>query len=326
MRTQLIRPAILTVLLPISWGCASDFHVEQIRDPEAQAMDTGELLEEEPEQPQQEEEDEPEPPEEEEETEPEEEEEPQEEVDPDPEPEDDCEGVEDLIYVIDQDSGDLYTFDPDSLSTTRLGHLDCDSWGEPGSMGIARDGVGFVRYSDESLHMVDLETLDCSPTVYDDRDTDFGSFGMGYATESADTWRDNLYVANSRWLAMLDPETGELQNIGKLPSQSELTGTAEGQLWAFLPLESPAALVEVDKNTGSILSSKGLSDFPNPSNIDTFAFAAWGGDFYLFVRTYGMGESTKVYEVTESGTMTRVVDGLGLNVVGAGVSTCASTD
>ncbi len=95
---------------------------------------------------------------------------------------------------------------------------------------------------------------------------------------------------------------------------------------AFLPLESPAALVEVDKNTGSILSSKGLSDFPSPSNIDTFAFAAWGGDFYLFVRTYGMGESTSVYEVTESGTMTKVVDGLGLNVVGAGVSTCASTD
>ena len=47
---------------------------------------------------------------------------------------------------------------------------------------------------------------------------------------------------------------------------------------------------------------------------------------FVFVRVYGMGESTAVYRVdSASGRMERVVEGLGINVVGAGVSTCAPT-
>ena len=40
----------------------------------------------------------------------------------------------------------------------------------------------------------------------------------------------------------------------------------------------------------------------------------------------GMGSSTDVYQISLDGTMTRVVQNIGINVEGAGVSTCAPTD
>jgi hypothetical protein len=39
-----------------------------------------------------------------------------------------------------------------------------------------------------------------------------------------------------------------------------------------------------------------------------------------------MGESTDVYEVDATGTMRQIADRIGINVVGAGVSTCAPTE
>ena len=59
--------------------------------------------------------------------------------------------------------------------------------------------------------------------------------------------------------------------------------------------------------------------------IDAFAFATWGGDFWVFIRTHGMGHSTDVYRVTSTGHTTRVAVDTGMDVVGAGVSTCAPT-
>ena len=241
----------------------------------------------------------------------------------DPPAEDDCEDTSDLVYVIDKDSEELFLFHPDSLNLESLGVLDCDYWSSPASMGVARDGFAYVRYADDTVYAVDLESMACTPTNYGDSPNNFGSFGMGYATQSANTWRDDLFVANNDRLARLDDTTWTLEQLGRLPSQAELTGNAEGELWAFLPLESPAELVKLDKNDGSVKKTITMPQFPDPYDIDTFAFATWGGDFYLFVRLYGMGTSTDVYRVDPSGKMTKVLENIGINVVGAGVSTCA---
>lgn len=331
------RAALLLALSTTTFGCGSDFNVAGMKDPNAVGEDTGEPEADEDdgdnsdlegEDPIEDEGDvDGDPPEEEEDPVDEDEPDEEEPEEDDPAPEDDCEETSDLIYVIDRDSETLYLFDPDTLGLTQLGELDC-SWldGTPASMGITRDGFAYVRYSSNTVFEVDLTTLDCTEASYSNGSTGFGSFGMGFATNSAETWRDQLYVANRTHVARLDTTSWQVTTLGALPSQAELTGTADGELWAFLPLESPAALVELDKTSGAELSRTRLSSFPNPGDIDTFAFAAWGGSHYLFVRTYGMGESTDVYEVDSSGTMTQVVDRLGLNVVGAGVSTCAPTE
>ena len=250
-------------------------------------------------------------------------------VEPDPvepPPEDDCAGVEDQIYLIDKDTQHLFLFNPATLGLTDLGGLDCDPWSEPASMAVARDGRAFVRYSDNSVWEVDLTTLMCMSTSYTDRSTGFGAFGMGYATDDPTTWRDQLYIANSRQLATLDTATMRVTSFSTLPSQAELTGNADGELWAFLPLESPVELRRIDQSSGAVLETLRVSGFPSPTDIDTFAFAAWGGELWAFVRRYGMGSSTDVYQIDATGRMTVVATRIGINAVGAGVSTCASTD
>ncbi len=249
-------------------------------------------------------------------------EEPPVDTDPPPPP-DDCVGTSDLVYVLSREDDALWTFDPASLTMQRLGELDCTPWGDPASMGIARDGVAYVRYSDDAVYEVDLTTLACAPTGYRPGRTGFGAFGMGYATHRAGTWMDTLYVANHRALARLDTATWQLTTLGSLPSQPELTGNANGELWAFLPLEQPARLSRLDKQTAAPLQNINLPGFPSPFDIDAFAFAAWAGEFWLFVREYGVGRTTDVYRVDAQGRMVLMREDLGINVVGAGASTCA---
>lgn len=240
----------------------------------------------------------------------------------DPPPEDDCAATSDLIYVIDRADEAIYTFDPVSTEFSFVGALDCGMFeGTPASMAVDRDGTAWVRYSSNTLFAVDLDTMACTATS---AAGGFGSYGMGYATENGETWRDDLYVANRSTLARIDASNGQLVTVGALPSQSELTGNAAGELWAFLPLEQPAQLVRLDKNNAEVLQNHSLPAFTT-SNLDTFAFATWGSEFYLFVRYYGMGSTTDVYRVSASGQMTLLAGDTGMDVVGAGVSTCAPT-
>lgn len=239
-----------------------------------------------------------------------------------PPPPDDCEGVSDLVYVIDRNEQALHLFNPVDGSFSFHGALDCGPFtGTPASMSVSRNGYAYVRYGDNSVYAVHLETMHCEETTYTQN---FGAFGMGYATTHASTWEDELYVANSNQLAKLNTDTWSLAPLGNLPSQAELTGNGQGELWAILPLETPATLARLDKVDAQILQNIPLPAFPDPYGIDTFAFATWGGDFWLFVRSYGFGNSTNVYRVQESGDFTLIVEDSGLNLVGAGVSTCVS--
>lgn len=238
-------------------------------------------------------------------------------------PADDCEGSSDLVYVIDRAEEALYLFDPTTLAFSKVGDLACPGWtGTPASMAVSRDGIAYVRYSDNVLYAVDLVDMHCVETGYSGN---FGAFGMGFSTDGAGNWQDTLYIANDADLASMDLGNWGLSYVNKLASQAELTGNAAGELWAFLPLEKPAQLVHMDKAGGTPLEVLKLPNFPDPLNIDTFAFATWGGDFWLFVREYGMGNTTDVYRVTPSGQMTLVRQDSGRDVVGAGVSTCAPT-
>jgi hypothetical protein len=301
--TALVMASLLT-------ACGVDFGLQSISDSELAGEDTGALPEvDDTGWPEDEEED------------PIEEEPVEEEA-----PEDDCTETSDLIYVIDRGSEELSLFDPETAEFTVLGRLSCPSGtATPGSMAVSRSGEAFVRYSDESVYRVTLETLACERTGFRSPNG-FGSFGMGYATDDADTWRDRLYIADADSVGLLDTSAWSLDLLGGMESQSELTGTSAGELWAFLPLESPASLAQLDKDSGEELQRIRLSGFPSLSDIDAFAFAAWGGEFWLFVRTYGMGSSTDVYRVGSDGRLSRVLEDVGFDVVGAGVSTCAPSE
>lgn len=317
-RLSLAAPSLLLALV----ACSPDFGLEGIEAGNT-APDTGTPAPEE-----EEEEEETTPPEEEEpeeETPPEEEEEENPPEEEEPPPEDDCTETDERVYVIERDDNTIYLFDPTTLSFEPLGRLSCPGGATPASMAVGRDGRAWVRSSDDELYQVSLMDLSCDRTTFR-MPAGFDSFGMGFATEHDGTWRDHLYVADADSLGVLDTGDLSVDRLGAMDSQSELTGNALGELWAFLPLLSPARLVQIHQGSGAELERISLDAFPRASEIDAFAFATWGGEFWLFVRSYGMGNSTDVYRVTAGGTMTLELRDVGFDVVGAGVSTCAPTE
>jgi hypothetical protein len=320
-------PRLLCALALLTTACATDWSLTELQENNADSEDDYTFLDDGVrDQPESDDETDDDPGEEDQDTDEDDPEEFAEEEDDTPDeeepPEDDCTETSDLIYVIDRGQERLMLFDPGTSDFTTLGELDCPSWGTPASMAVSRTGFVYVRYSDDVVYEVDLVDLSCESTTLS-VPTGFGSFGMGYATDDGDTWRDQLYVADADSLGRVSNSSWSLSLIGSMPSQSELTGNAAGELWAFLPLESPPALAQMDKDSGGVLDRINLSGFPNLGDIDTFAFAAWDGNFWLFVRTYGMGSSTDVYRVGDDGRLTTVRSDVGFDVVGAGVSTCA---
>ena len=107
----------------------------------------------------------------------------------------------------------------------------------------------------------------------------------------------------------------------------DLSGSADGRLWAFYPTFVPPTYMPVyhvsalDRATGAhvgpTMDPSITFDPSKPTN--SWAFSFWGGDFWLFV-----GPQLFRYEPSTSAT-TRVIGDLGFMVWGAGASTCAPT-
>src|SRR5262249_30240567 len=126
----------------------------------------------------------------------------------------------------------------------------------------------------------------------------------------------------SKGLATIDTTTLNLSYVGPyspaLP-RAELTGTGDGRLFAFsLDLPGPGSHIsEIDKTTAKILSSDAL---PIANQNDAFAYAVWGGSFYVFSSPGGASD------VTRYDPNTKMLQQVGIHpetIVGAGVSTCA---
>ena len=97
----------------------------------------------------------------------------------------------------------------------------------------------------------------------------------------------------------------------------------EAHVLSIKPDSFFSALVELDKDNAAVLERIQMPVFPDPLDIDTSAFVAWEAEFWLFVRTFGMGSTIDVYCVRTDGKMPRVRKNIGINVAGVGVSTCA---
>ncbi len=229
-----------------------------------------------------------------------------------------------FIYVIGKDKN-LYQFDPDAAEFSLVGGVECDEFLDttPSSMAMSTLGVALINYSDSSLQTVSIDDASCVESGWTPGTGGFSRFGMGYVADSIGG-PETLYISNATTLGRVDTTTWTVTPVGPLPSQSELTGTGNGELWGFFPLESPPQLRQLDRNNASTLATFNLP--PLPPSLDTFAFTAWGGEFYIFYRLSGLGESTTVYRFNRrSGAHELVREDSGINAVGAGVSICAPT-
>jgi hypothetical protein len=235
------------------------------------------------------------------------------------------------IYLVTEEN-ELFSFYPPDLSFQRVGNLSCPgvNGATPFSMAVDRRGQAYVLFDDGSLFAVSTATAACIPTSFVPNQMGFGTFGMSFASDTGGP-AERLYISDDdsdgvlRGLGVIDTKTFEVDVIG--PSdvpfhRSELTGTGDGRLFAFWPDMSSAAgshLSELDKTTGGVVAQTDLAI--SPEEEDAFAFAFYGGDFWIF--TSGGGGPSLVHRFRPSdGTLT-VPTMHPSTIVGAGVSTCA---
>lgn len=262
----------------------------------------------------------------------------------------------DLIYVVD-DNYVLYSFDPRQLNSgsdpfSRVSSLSCGSctaWPDwsggctPFSMSVDRNGTAWVLYTSGDIFHVDINTGQCSPSGFVAGQSPAGApsggyklFGMGFVSDAAGSNAETLYIAggpvdasgSTGHLGTIDPNTMTVTDIGALQSAEfspELTGTGKGELYGYYPGTSSSMIANLSKSNaqrGTSWTMAGLG-----GQVAAWAFAHWGGQFYVFVSTAddftGAITSDVVLLDPNSGNENVVLPDHGHTIVGAGVSTCA---
>jgi hypothetical protein len=189
-----------------------------------------------------------------------------------------------------------------------------------------------VTFTDNLLYRVSTATGACIGTPFQSNQSGFTAFGMGYATNAAGP-TESLFVAGtgdtgsatSRGLGRIDTTSFLLTKVGNfVPDirRAELTGTGDGRLFAFytkgVTNGPPSFIGEINTLDARVVAETPL---PTVDQGQGWAFAFWGGDFYMFT-----GPATGGSDVTRYRPFDGTVNAVGTlpsRIVGAGVSTCA---
>lgn len=245
-----------------------------------------------------------------------------------------CSEAAKLVYVV-TDANALYSFAPDKVAFTRIGTLDCPSLGAtPNSMAIDRSGNAWVNFSDGSLFKVSTKDASCAATNFQKGQSGIVRFGMAFATNSASTQEETLYVVGiednniGKGLAKIDLSTMKLTRLGDFSGDlqgtgAELTGTGDGRLFGFFTTDPNATLAQIDKGSGA---TSGDKDLAGVNTGNAWAFSFWGGDFWFYTSLGGLpSRVTRLAASSDGAISTAKADVGGFRIVGAGVSTCAPT-
>ncbi|MBO6937669.1 MAG: hypothetical protein JJ863_22060 [Deltaproteobacteria bacterium] len=263
----------------------------------------------------------------------------------------DCVGEAlDEVFVLTTDLEDssfeshLFRFDPETLEYLHVGEVVCPLDGAfLRSMAVDRNGNGYATDNRGNLFRVDTDDASCAPTGMETEQEGVRNFGMGYATVG-DSTDERLYItATGTWyrdettpyrrLLSIDTRALSVATIGDLeaptPANMELTGTGDGRLFGMVldvrDLRNIVVTVEhLDADTGATLESKRV-----PLDASGgFAFAQWGGDFWLFTEAPD-GRARVAQFDWDGGEVLQTVDtelDVPGTIIGAGVSTCAPFD
>jgi len=256
----------------------------------------------------------------------------------------------DLVYVVDE-ANDFMSFDPRKLPGDpfhKIGTLNCPHNGTsiqtgntqaiPFSMSVDRDGVAWVLYNTGELFKVSLQTAACTKANNSIGASSMFLFGMGFALDAPMMDSEKLYLAGGnkdpstspRKLGYDDTHGGSLTpsvvgNIaGAADFSPELTGTAEAKLYGFFPKGTGPYVQEINKANGAAVGQT----WPvgsSLSNVRDWAFAQWGGVFYVFITTNNNGTLKSQVHAVDRMTSVHTIawDNSMYQVDGAGVSTCA---
>jgi len=227
------------------------------------------------------------------------------------------------IYVITEEN-ELYSFFPPTLGFAKIGDINCSNTATPFSMGVDRSGIAYSVFTDGNLFQISTLNAACKSTTYKPNQAGITTFGMGFsgAADAGET----LYIAgdgtNVARLGSIDTQSFKLNVIGPFKPQNggrcELTGTGDGRLFAFCLSQNAGGgeLVNLDPQTANIISEITVNV---GTGQDAFAYAFYGGLFYIFTGSSGSTVTT----FDPISLQTKTVASLSSTIVGAGVSTCA---
>ncbi len=261
----------------------------------------------------------------------------------------------DLIYVVDKGFR-LLSFDPRLVGTGQpfqvIGQISCPAgpsvpaWTDPGpatpfSMAVDRNAVAWVLYTSGQIFNLSTQNAACTATPFPIRQNagrTWDLFGMGFVTETAGGDTEKLWLGGGNVDATATGDLGWIQppgsfNISKVGALSatqeyspELTGLGDATLWGFYPGLSSAFVQQIDKSTGGGTGPQRAIPGGLGGTVAAWAFAQWGGKFYMFVTTtdfLGTENSTVRTIDRMTGQYQLVLSNLPYTIVGAGVSTCA---
>lgn len=239
-----------------------------------------------------------------------------------------CSEAAKLVYLVDS-ANQFIKLEPATMTFTTLGILSCPTASTPNSMAVDRNGIAWVNYSGGEIFHVDIVSLNCTSTTFIPNQQGFGTFGMGFVSDSPGSNEETLYITDDGPFGMLDTDTLTVTTLGSTMQQSEFTGTGLAELWSFTvpgQYSSNGLVQKLNKTNGSKLESFPL-DLPPPTSMfgTAWAFAFWGGRYYLFYQ--GASDTTDVYIFDPNSGKAGFNRNLaGTRIVGAGVSTCAPTE
>lgn len=263
----------------------------------------------------------------------------------------------DLIYVVDQ-TYRLLSFDPRLIGSGQpyrvIGQLNCPNPGtslQPGggvatpfSMAVDRDAVAWVLYGSGKLFRVSTTDASCQETPFAPSQNVGGQrwdlFGMGYVTDVAGGDTEKLWIGGGNvdamtsgslgWIDTTSYAVNYVNRIGPSAEYSaEFSGLGDATLWAFFPdTQANAFVQQIDKVSGAGVGNRLMFDLAAAGrSVQAWAFAQWGGTFYVFITTvdiFGSNPNASVHAVNRStGAHTIPLQNQQYVVVGAGVSTCA---
>ena len=240
-------------------------------------------------------------------------------------PDVDITGCPPLTYIWAVSTDDsLLRFDPPSATFTHVATIVCPANGShPFSMAVNRASVAFVEYENGMLFEVSTVDGSCTPTPYVANATPpFDNFGMAYVTIGTGP-AEQLFIAADQpsELGMIVTPMFAIQPVAVTTPAigfAELTGSGDGRLYAYYAFGGTGGsyIAELDKTTGQVLGQDSLAAVDRG---DGWAFAYWGGDFWIFTDP---GTQNTWHWNTATKTATLVAH-YSAEIVGAGVSTCA---
>jgi hypothetical protein len=248
----------------------------------------------------------------------------------------------DYVYVLSAEN-DLYSFAPDKKLFTKIGPLGCSTTMQPNSMAVDRNAVAYVNYvqndgiSDTAgaIFQVSTQNASCTGPVMS-LPSGWYRIGMGYSSNNAGSTAETLYVAGvsatggaggGTGLGLVDFGKKTVGPIGPFSGtlagqNAELTGTGDGRLYGFFTT-TPVEVAQINKTSGASQTPVPMTGVQTPND---WAFSFWGGHFYLYTsQGQGVGNGSNVtdYDPVSGAVNTTYMTGIGFDIVGAGVSTCA---